>query len=232
MRRLRAIARFLSYTYPALLLTPFFEEVALTVNAASPGSPYWFESYLIAADRWLFGGRRRSCSRRPGPRARRADARLLLRYYPLITVGIVLAWRGARRGTPAPGFHTALTCMMLGFFLSFIWYPFLPARGPWEHPGSCRPAAIRGLGVHARDRGDHRRRRGLGRMLPERARVGHVGADVWLVSAPPRAALVRHAGAWTQRRLRLHPVPPWGRCAFAGLAVAVVAHPWGGALAG
>jgi membrane-associated phospholipid phosphatase len=23
--------------------------------------------------------------------------------------------------------------MMLGFFLSYIWYPFLPARGPWEH---------------------------------------------------------------------------------------------------
>jgi membrane-associated phospholipid phosphatase len=23
---------------------------------------------------------------------------------------------------------------MLGFFLSYVWYPFLPARGPWEHP--------------------------------------------------------------------------------------------------
>ena len=58
-----------------------------------------------------------------------------MRYYPLITFGIVIAWRGwDRRGTPAPGFHTAMTCMMLGFFLSYIWYPFLPARGPWEHP--------------------------------------------------------------------------------------------------
>ena len=27
-----------------------------------------------------------------------------------------------------------MTCMMLGFFLSYVWYPFLPARGPWEHP--------------------------------------------------------------------------------------------------
>jgi membrane-associated phospholipid phosphatase len=27
-----------------------------------------------------------------------------------------------------------MTSMMLGFFLSYIWYPFLPARGPWEHP--------------------------------------------------------------------------------------------------
>ena len=23
---------------------------------------------------------------------------------------------------------------MLGFFFSYVWYPFLPARGPWEHP--------------------------------------------------------------------------------------------------
>jgi len=38
---LRAAARFLRYTYPALLLTPFFEEASLTVNAASPGAPYW-----------------------------------------------------------------------------------------------------------------------------------------------------------------------------------------------
>ena len=27
-----------------------------------------------------------------------------------------------------------MTSMMLGFFLSYLWYPFLPARGPWEHP--------------------------------------------------------------------------------------------------
>jgi membrane-associated phospholipid phosphatase len=56
-------------------------------------------------------------------------------YYPLIIGGIVIAFTGGRRGhdTPAPGFHTAMTCMMLGFFLSYVWYPFLPARGPWEH---------------------------------------------------------------------------------------------------
>jgi hypothetical protein len=56
LARLRAIARFLRYTYPALLLTPFFEEVALFVNAVAPGQPFWFEPHLIAADRALFGG--------------------------------------------------------------------------------------------------------------------------------------------------------------------------------
>jgi len=134
--RLRLTARFLRYTFPALLLTPFFEEVALTVNAASPGSPYWFESYLLAADRALFGGTPAVMLSQAGwPLLDEVMHALYFGYYPLITLGIVIAWRGwGGRATPRPGFHTAMTCMMLGFFLSYIWYPFLPARGPWEHP--------------------------------------------------------------------------------------------------
>ena len=136
-RRLRATARFLRYTYPALLLTPFFEEVALTVNAAAPASPYWFEPYLIAADRRLFGATPAAALSQAGNAV--VDEVMhgfYLSYYVLITAGIVLAWRGPGRGgaTPGAGFHAAFTGMMLGFFLSFVWYPFLPARGPWEHP--------------------------------------------------------------------------------------------------
>jgi membrane-associated phospholipid phosphatase len=134
-RWLREVARFLRYTYPALLLTPFFEEAALTVNAASPDSPYWFESSLLAADRALFGGTPAVLlSQAGGPLLDEVMHAFYFGYYPLITLGIVFAWRGwERRGTPAAGFQTAMTCMMLGFFLSYIWYPFLPARGPWEH---------------------------------------------------------------------------------------------------
>ncbi|HET9372350.1 MAG TPA: phosphatase PAP2 family protein, partial [Vicinamibacterales bacterium] len=60
---------------------------------------------------------------------------LYFAYYPLVIGGIVIAWTGGRRRgpTPAPGFHTAFTGMMLGFFLAYVWYPFLPARGPWEN---------------------------------------------------------------------------------------------------
>jgi hypothetical protein len=136
LRRLRTIARFLRYTYPALLLTPFFEEVALTVNAASPESPYWFERYVMAADRWLFGVTPAAALSRAGnPVLDELMHGFYLSYYVLITAGIVLAWRGPTRGaaTPGRGFHSAFTVMMLGFFLSFVWYPFLPARGPWEH---------------------------------------------------------------------------------------------------
>jgi hypothetical protein len=50
----RRVARFLRYTYPALLLTPFFEEVRFTVTALGPGRAYWFEPHLYAIDRALF----------------------------------------------------------------------------------------------------------------------------------------------------------------------------------
>ena len=57
-------------------------------------------------------------------------------YFPLIIGGIVLAWTAGagRPDRPGAGFQTALTGMMLGFLLSYVRYPFLPARGPWEHP--------------------------------------------------------------------------------------------------
>jgi membrane-associated phospholipid phosphatase len=132
----RAVARFLRYTYPALLLTPFFEEVSLTVNAAAGNAPYWFEHYLFSADRTLFGGT-------PAVMLSQAGNSVIdeimhafyFSYFVLIIGGIVIAWTSGRRGrgTPGNGFHTAMTCMMLGFFLSYVWYPFLPARGPWEH---------------------------------------------------------------------------------------------------
>ncbi len=134
----RLTLRFLRYTYPALLLTPFFEEVSLTVNATAAGAPYWFDQYLFDADRMLFGGV-------PAVMLSQTGNAVLdevmhgfhFSYYILIIGGIVIAWNGDRRrgdGTPGRGFETAMTCMMLGFLLSYVWYPFLPGRGPWEHP--------------------------------------------------------------------------------------------------
>jgi membrane-associated phospholipid phosphatase len=132
----RRTVRFFRYTYPALLLTLFFEEVSLTVNAAAAGAPYWFETYLYNADRMLFGGV-------PAVMLSQAGNVVLdevmhafhFSYYILIIGGIIIAWNGERGDrTPGRGFQTTITCMMLGFFLSYVWYPFLPARGPWEHP--------------------------------------------------------------------------------------------------
>lgn len=136
----RRIGRFLRYTFPALLLTPFFEEVRFTANALRPDSPYWFEPYLYAADRVLF---------ETAPvvwitplRSRFLDELMhafYLSFYPLVVGGIVLAWIGPSRGRsaegarPGPGFPVAMTSIMLGFFFAYAWYPFLPARGPWEN---------------------------------------------------------------------------------------------------
>jgi membrane-associated phospholipid phosphatase len=136
-RRARSAARFLRYTYPALLLTPFFEEASLTVNAAAVNAPYWFEHYLFNADRALFGGTPAVMLSQAGnPALDEMMHAFYFSYYLLIIGGIVIAWNRGRggRGTPGGGFHTAMLCMMLGFFLSYVWYPFLPARGPWEHP--------------------------------------------------------------------------------------------------
>jgi membrane-associated phospholipid phosphatase len=143
----RRTVRFFRYTYPALLLAVFFEEVSLTVNAAAAGAPYWFESYLYEADRMLFGGV-------PAVMLSQAGNAVLdevmhgfhFSYYILIIGGIIIAWNGDRRrgDTPGRGFQTAMTCMMLGFFLSYVWYPFLPARGPWEHADVM--AGLRPLG--------------------------------------------------------------------------------------
>lgn len=133
----RSVARFLRYTYPALLLTPFFEEVSLTVNAAAADAPYWFEHSLFNADRMLFGSIPSvTLSQAGNPLLDEIMHAFHLAYFPLIIGGIALAWNGGRRGrvTPGSGFHAAMTSMMLGFFLSYVWYPFLPARGPWEHP--------------------------------------------------------------------------------------------------
>ena len=130
----RSVARFLRYTYPALLLIPFFEEVSLTVNAAAIDTPYWFEHYLFNTDRALFGGAGHHALAGGQSGARRDHARLLLLYFLPIIGGIVIAWNGTRRGrgTPGCGFHTAMTCMMLGFFLSCV--VSVPPRARAEHP--------------------------------------------------------------------------------------------------
>ena len=131
----RRVGRFLRYTYPAVLLTPFFEEVRFTVNAVSPSRPYWFEAYLYAADRMMFGATPAvGISQAAAPMLDELMHALYFSYYPLIIGGIVIAWIGpSRAGTPGVGFHTAMASMILAFFLAYVWYPFLPARGPWEN---------------------------------------------------------------------------------------------------
>lgn len=135
----RAALRFLRYTYPAALLPVFWTEGSLTVHAAAGLAPYWFEPYVYAADTALFGGIPAVMLSQAGvPLIDEVMHAFFFSYYPLLIGGIAIAWTGGSRrsGTPAPGFHPIMTTLMLGFFLSYIWYPLLPARGPWEDPAT------------------------------------------------------------------------------------------------
>lgn len=135
-RHLRGGARFFRYTYPLLLVLVFFEEGHQTVNAMWPESRYWFEPHLYEADRWLFG-------ELPvilmndwvGPIQDEVMHLFYFSYYFIFVGGVIFAFFGTGGPrSPAPGFQTTITSVMVSFLLCFVWYPFLPARGPWENP--------------------------------------------------------------------------------------------------
>ena len=135
-RRTRGGLRFFRHTYPLLLVLFYFEEVEHTVHAVWGFSSYWFEPYLYDFDRWVFGGLPALLL---NPFVGLAQDEIVhgfyLSYYFIFVGSVVYAWFGGiRSGHPARGFQTTLTSVMAAFFFCFVWYPFLPARGPWESP--------------------------------------------------------------------------------------------------
>ncbi len=137
-RVFRDATRFLRYTYPLLLVLFFFEEVEQMVHSVAPNAPYWFEVHLYAADRFLFG--ELPAILMAGWVGFPQDEimhGLYFSYYIILIGGVVIACVGPKRSgrrSPGLGFETAITSMMMAFFIAFIWYPWLPARGPWENP--------------------------------------------------------------------------------------------------
>ncbi len=133
-RRFRGGLRFFRYSYPLLLMVFFFEEVHHTVNALWPNAPYWFESRLYAADRFLFGD---LPSILLNPSIGLLQDELMhafyFSYYLVVIGGVVLAWLGSGSPRPGPAFQTTIASVVTAFLLCFVWYPFLPARGPWEN---------------------------------------------------------------------------------------------------
>ena len=133
--------RFLRYTYPLLLALFFFEEAQQTVLVVYPDLPFWFEHMLFAADRWLYGDLPIYAL---GPYMSPPVDELMhffyFSYYLIAILGTIFAFFGtAWRPWPAPGFDTVITSVMTSFFLAYIWYPYLPARGPWEDPELMAP---------------------------------------------------------------------------------------------
>ncbi len=136
----REVVRFVRYMYPLILILVFFEEGRLIVNSIFPETPYWFEPYLYAADRWLFGDL---------PAIRMASwvswpfTELMHAFYFsyfLILIGgpafAVLAAKprsGERKGFRGPEFEYAIGSMTFGFLCAYMWYPWIAARGPFEN---------------------------------------------------------------------------------------------------
>jgi membrane-associated phospholipid phosphatase len=112
----------------------FFEEVHQTVNALWPREPYWFESRLYAADRFLFGD---LPSILLNPSTGLLQNELMhafyFSYYFIVIGGAVRAWLGEGSPRPGPALAPTVTAIVTAFLLCFVWYPFLPARGPWEN---------------------------------------------------------------------------------------------------
>lgn len=131
----RQALRFLRYAYPLPLVLVFFEEVRYTVNAVFPASPYWFEPWLYAADRALFGSLpARALAPTVNVWTSEVMHALYFVYYLILVGGLIVAWRRPGGGPdPAPAFRPALLAMTTAFVLAFLPYPFLAARGPWEN---------------------------------------------------------------------------------------------------
>ena len=135
---LREAARFLRHSYPLLLVLYFFEEVRYTVLSVWPAAGYWLEPLLHAADQHLFGvAPAVALSAWLTPWVDELMHFFYFSYYFIIIGGAVLAWAaGYRRNgeAPGPGFSLALTSVVAAFLCAFVWYPWLPARGPWANP--------------------------------------------------------------------------------------------------
>ena len=214
---LRGGLRFLRYSYPLLLILFYFEEVAQTVNAMWSHAPHWFESYLYAADRWLFG--ELPALMMNGWVGLVQDELMhafYFSYYLILIGGVVIAWMGEKGSPkPAPGFQSTLTSVITAFFLCYVWYPYLPARGPWENPelmarmtpftGVLFVPIIERIIEHGAVSGG---------CFPSAHVAGAWGIAFGLLPVPEKACLgSRVLRARDERGLRLYPLSPRGRCA-------------------
>ncbi len=133
----RQMLRFLRHMYPLGFVIFYFEEVRYFVNSLWPHEPYWFEPYLYAADQAILGGSPAVLfNDYIGMPQDEIMHFFYFSYYLVVLGGGSFAYIGAPlvKKPPAAGFETAMSSMIAAFLFAFVWYPYLPARGPWENP--------------------------------------------------------------------------------------------------
>ena len=134
---IRHALRFIRYMYPLGLVIFYFEEVSYFVNSLWTDAPYWFEPYLFSADQRIFGG---DPSVLLSPYVGMPQDEIMhffyFSYYLIVLGGGAFAYVGFpfTKRLAGPGFAMAITSVTASFLFAFIWYPYLPARGPWETP--------------------------------------------------------------------------------------------------
>ncbi|MCB1018786.1 MAG: phosphatase PAP2 family protein [Bryobacterales bacterium] len=133
---LREVVRYLRYGYPLLLVIFFFEEVERTILSVWP--TYWFEPLLYQADRATFGVEPAvALSAWQSPWLDELMHFFYSTYYYILIGGSGAAWFIGYKRTgraPGPGYALSMTSVVAAFLCAFIWYPWIPARGPWENP--------------------------------------------------------------------------------------------------
>gem|GEM_PF-792081 len=145
LRRLASLTR---YAYPLILVLIFFEEVEYTVNALYPDQPYWFESVLINTEEKIFGELPVLwISSWTHPLLDEFMFAAYFSYFILLIGGVTVTWSRLRRTQEAlrkseatreeetlhlRGFARMITGMTLAYLATFLLFPLLPARGPWE----------------------------------------------------------------------------------------------------
>ena len=131
----RGLLLYLRHMYPLGLVIFYFEEVAYFVNALWTDAPYWFEPLLFAADRSLFSGSPTVLlNSLVGMPQDEIMHFFYFSYYLIVLGGGTLAYLSSpiRKDPTAAAFQLAITSVTASFLFAFIWYPYLPARGPWE----------------------------------------------------------------------------------------------------
>ncbi len=138
-RVLHQFVRFVRYAYPLALALFFFEEGRFTVNMIFPETPYWFEPYLYAWDRFIFGELPANIMAPwVSPPLTEVMHFFYWSYYIILIGGVAIAFVGPEvrlpLRTPARGFEETIGSLATAFIIAFVFYPWLAARGPWENP--------------------------------------------------------------------------------------------------
>jgi undecaprenyl-diphosphatase len=117
---------------------PHFFWEAPRFAQALHASPWAFEGRLLAWDRALFGAASTPEAFGLPPAAAEILWLLYFAYYPIVGLGLLLAWTAPR---PAPAWEPVLTATALGFLAAYALFPLFPARAPIHALAGVEPAA-------------------------------------------------------------------------------------------